>query len=109
MGTFGLCDGFITPVGKAMRCGSVVTNLKLKPSLRSFKDHTSNCLYYDRGSCKKCIERCPAGAITEKGHVKDKCLQYQRDNIDSNTYGVEIAGCGLCQTGVPCESRVPLG
>ena len=23
LGTFGLCDGLITPVGKAMRCGSV--------------------------------------------------------------------------------------
>jgi epoxyqueuosine reductase len=24
-------------------------------------------------------------------------------------YGVSITGCGLCQTGVPCESRIPKG
>ena len=28
LGTFGLCDGLITPLGKAMRCGSVVARLR---------------------------------------------------------------------------------
>ena len=27
LGTFGLCDGLITPLGKAMRCGSVIARL----------------------------------------------------------------------------------
>ena len=30
LGTFGLCDGLITPKGKAMRCGSVVANVKIQ-------------------------------------------------------------------------------
>ena len=30
LGTFGLCDGLITPVGKAMRTGSVVAAVKIR-------------------------------------------------------------------------------
>ena len=107
LGTFGLCDGLITEKGKAMRCGSVVTDLKLKASKRDFSSHYDHCLFLTDGKCGQCIKRCPAGAITSKGHDKDKCLQYQKDNIDPSAYGVKVAGCGLCQTDVPCESRIP--
>lgn len=111
MGTFGLCDGFITPVGKAMRCGSVVTDLKLKPSERKYDTHTDNCLFLSKSKCGKCIERCPGGAITEKGHDKKKCLEYQQEYIVKplkEKYQVDILGCGLCQTGVPCELQIPV-
>ncbi|MFW6308860.1 MAG: epoxyqueuosine reductase [bacterium] len=108
MGTFGLCDGFITEAGKAMRCGSVITDLKLPASISSYKDHTDNCLFLSgNDDCKECSKRCPAGAITEFGHDKDKCLDYQRKYIKPEEYGVEVPGCGLCQTGVPCESEIP--
>lgn len=107
LGTFGLCDGFITLVGKAMRCGSVITNLKLRSTERKYTDHNENCLFFQDDSCTQCITRCPGGAITTKGHDKDKCLQYQKENIDPESYGVEIAGCGLCQTDVPCETGLP--
>ena len=46
LGTFGLCDGLITPVGKAMRTGSVVVRIDLPPSKRSYKDYYAYCLYY---------------------------------------------------------------
>jgi hypothetical protein len=36
LGTFSLSDGFITPRGIAMRCGSVVTDLALPPSPRIY-------------------------------------------------------------------------
>ncbi len=110
LGTFGLCDGFITPKGKALRLGSVVTDLTLRPSERPYPHHHANCLYYFRGTCKVCAARCPWGAITSKGHDKDKCYEYMHDvtlpakNVE---YGVEIAGCGLCQTKVPCEFEIP--
>jgi hypothetical protein len=110
LGTFGLCDGFITPRGKALRLGSVVTDLTLRPSERPYPHHHANCLYYFRGTCKVCAARCPCGAITSKGHDKDKCYGYMHDvtlpakNVE---YGVEIAGCGLCQTKVPCEFEIP--
>ena len=110
LGTFSLSDGFITPVGIAMRCGSVVTNLPLAPSAMARPDHMANCLFYVDGSCKVCIDRCPAGAITTGGHDKNKCQLYQREELSAlkERYGAATAGCGLCQTGVPCESRIPV-
>lgn len=34
LGAFGLCDGLITPRGKAMRVGSVVAGISIKPAPR---------------------------------------------------------------------------
>ena len=110
LGTFGLSDGLITAKGKAMRVGSVVTDLPLTPSEKIYPHHQSNCLYYFNHTCQACAARCPAGAITSKGHNKDKCYGYSfgvatRDR--GAAYGVKITGCGLCQTGVPCEFEIP--
>lgn len=110
LGAFGLSDGLITPKGKAMRVGSVVTDLVLKPSEKPFPHRQANCLYYFNGTCQTCASRCPVGAITEKGHDKDKCFEYTYGVVmrDKKTeYGVTIAGCGLCQTKVPCEFEIP--
>jgi epoxyqueuosine reductase len=111
LGAFGLSDGLITAKGKAMRVGSVVTNLPLKPSEKIYSHHQANCLYYFNKTCKTCASRCPAGAITEKGHDKDKCFEYCYSVVGQakkDEYGVTIAGfCGLCQTKVPCEFEIP--
>lgn len=108
-GTFSLSDGFITERGIAHRCGSVVTNLQLPASKRTAKGPYSNCLFFANASCKACISRCPAGAISEKGHDKIKCLDYSGSGISHlrSEYNVGITGCGLCQVKVPCESKVP--
>ncbi|UCB43056.1 MAG: hypothetical protein JSV77_11550 [Dehalococcoidales bacterium] len=111
-GTFSLSDGFITERGIAHRCGSVVTDLPLAASPRVYDSPFSNCLFYVDGSCRACIDRCPAGAITEQGHDKMKCMHHLRgigylplpDVYDDET---SVAGCGLCQTKVPCEYRIP--
>jgi epoxyqueuosine reductase len=111
LGTFGLCDGLITEKGKAMRAGSVVARIKIPPTHRPYDHHRSYCLFYTSGTCKKCIGRCPAGAISEKGHDKQKCRDYlfgAVTNYARSTFGFESYGCGLCQTGMPCESRIPL-
>ncbi len=110
LGTFALCDGFITPKGKAMRLGTVVTDLVLEPSDKPYRHHHANCLYYFNKTCKVCTMRCPGGAITSKGHDKDKCYEYMHDvcrQAKGTEYGVEITGCGLCQTKVPCEFQIP--
>ena len=44
LGTFGLCDGLITPLGKAIRCGSVVANIAIPPTGRPYADH-----HWDQG------------------------------------------------------------
>jgi epoxyqueuosine reductase QueG len=110
LGAFGLSDGLITAKGKAMRVGSVITDLPLKPSERIYPHHRANCLYYFNKTCRVCASHCPAGAISSKGHDKDKCEGYLRNVIqrDKKTeYGVQAKGCGLCQTNVPCESEIP--
>ena len=109
LGTFSLSDGFITERGIAHRCGSVVTDLVLPASPRTATEPYSNCLFYVDGSCNACVARCPADAITERGHDKIKCQMYGGKELGHllKEYGVGVAGCGLCQTKVPCEYRNP--
>jgi epoxyqueuosine reductase QueG len=110
LGTFGLCDGLITAQGKAMRLGSVVVKASLEPTPRLYQSHQAYCLFHAEGTCGKCIDRCPARAITTEGHDKIKCQQYlarTREYIKTK-FGFEGYGCGLCQVGVPCESMIPV-
>jgi epoxyqueuosine reductase QueG len=111
LGTFGLSDGLITPLGKAIRVGSVVADVRIQPSPRPYDDHHAYCLFHAKGICGKCMQRCPAGAITAAGHDKVRCKAYIRQEtmpFVKAHYGFEGKGCGLCQTGVPCESLIPL-
>jgi hypothetical protein len=111
LGTFGLCDGLITPRGKAMRVGSVVARMTLTATPRPYTGRGDYCLFYAQGTCGECIDRCPVGAISESGHDKRACQAHLRRTAAyvRRTYGFEGYGCGLCQTGVPCESGVPAG
>ena len=110
LGTFGLCDGLITPVGKAIRAGSVVARLEITPTQRPYQNHQSYCLYFSHGICRKCAERCPAEAINSEGHDKIRCQGHlgKAMSYAQKKYGLENkVGCGLCQVGVPCESHIP--
>lgn len=112
LGTFSLNDGFITSKGMAVRFGSVVTLLKLTSSEKKYRHYRENCLHFRNEKCGKCISRCPAGAITEKGHNKDKCYDYLRSQFlveKRLEYGLQNPppSCGLCQTDVPCEFQIP--
>jgi hypothetical protein len=110
LGTFGLCDGLITPKGKAVRVGSVVARINIAPTPRPYEDHHAYCLFYTQGTCGQCIDRCPVGAITEAGHEKRRCLEHIRPGTMGYVkahFGFDGYGCGLCQTAVPCESKIP--
>ncbi len=110
LGTFGLCDGLITAKGKAMRAGSVVARIDVPPAHRPYQDHHAYCLFYTKGTCGKCIDRCPADAVTKEGHDKPKCRAYVQETAAfvKTHFGFDGYGCGFCQTGVPCESRIPV-
>lgn len=110
LGTFGLCDGLITPLGKAVRCGSVIARIAIKATERPYEDPHAYCLYHSEGTCGECILRCPADAITREGHDKNKCQQYVHGvahEFIKSKFGFDAYGCGLCQVEVPCESGIP--
>lgn len=110
LGTFGLSDGLITRVGKAIRCGSVIAKLMVEPDIRLYHDHHQYCLFYFDGSCQQCADRCPAEAINSNGHDKVKCHDYIRQKtapFSEQQYGLKIDNCGLCQVKIACESGIP--
>jgi len=115
LGTFGLSDGLITKAGKAHRCGSVVVNQPLDSPQRREINETNlhwDCLYYHNEGCIECIVRCPVGAISEElGHDKDLCFEHavkKSAEFVKENYKIDIYGCGLCQTDVPCEEGSPV-
>lgn len=110
LGTFSLNDGLITAAGIAHRCGSVITDLPLSADPRPYAGVRDWCLFHARSSCGVCIRRCPVAAISASGHDKRRCRDYTYGTLQPRLqaeYGVAIAGCGLCQTGVPCEAGNP--
>jgi ferredoxin len=128
LGTFSLHEGFISEVGTNIRIASVTTDAPLEVTPRTSDEPYANCLHYAKDTCRKCVERCPADAITaEGGHDKLKCWTYGRvvekemterigtsllkphyRNVnDTDTYSYPV-GCAFCQFGVPCTARNPI-
>lgn len=110
LGTFSLNDALITPAGIAHRCGSLITDLEITPSARPYANHRENCLYHRDGSCGICVKRCPVGALSLKGHDKNRCRDYVYGEVPHELeprFGLTQTGCGLCQTAVPCEGGIP--
>ena len=97
LGTFGLCDGLITPRGKAMRLGSAIARIKIPATPRPYRSHREYCLFFSKGICGKCIQRCPADAVSEKGHDKLKCKSYldMTAKYVPEHFGFVGYGCGF--------------
>ncbi len=50
------------------------------------------------------------GAISKDGHDKNICRPYtsiQGREYSVRNFDIDTTPCGLCQTGVPCESKIP--
>lgn len=111
LGTFGLSEGLITPVGKAARIGSVVLRASLGPIERPYSDPHEYCLFFRDGSCGACVSRCPSGSLRRDGRDKTLCEKYIHEVVEPiarDRWGLPSAyACGLCQVGVPCEKGIP--
>jgi len=115
LGTFGLSGGLITRRGIAHRLGSVVTDAELPPTARAYGDDPfAWCLGIEQGKCSACISRCPVESIgaTTAARNKGACKDHYDGTIRTQraeVFGWDgVYGCGLCQTGVPCEDRIPV-
>jgi epoxyqueuosine reductase QueG len=110
-GTFGLCDALITKVGKAHRLGTVICEARLEVTPRAYTETYGYCLFFSKGICGKCVDRCPAGALSAGGHDKTVCSNFLHSTTPIITAQfpdmVGGYGCGLCQVSVPCAVRVP--
>lgn len=101
LGTFGLSKGLITRKGIAGRFGSILTDLSLQPDTRDYKEVYEYC-----NMCGVCAKKCPANAISiENGKDHFPCYMHIEETL--RKYNPRY-GCGKCQVGVPCESRIPL-
>ena len=101
LGIFGLSRGLITEKGMAGRFGSIVVSAAFEPDKRPYAGVYDYCI-----RCGACVQRCPAHAIDlERGKNHMICAPYVM--ASKAVYGPRY-GCGLCQTGVPCEAGIPL-
>jgi len=113
LGTFGLSGGLITARGIAHRLGSVVTEAQIQPTTRQYGNNPfAWCLRISQDTCGECIRRCPVGSVgkTVKARDKDACHRQIRhvQGQGPKVFGFGGGyGCGLCQTGVPCEDHNP--
>jgi epoxyqueuosine reductase len=125
LGTFGLAEHLITEHGCNVRLASFITDAPLDVTPRASDDPFANCLYYSRGTCAKCVARCPNGALTKGVHRKLLCeVIRQRESarvraeikpflksIKRRFLYVPVEerpiGCALCQYDVPCMDKNP--
>lgn len=109
LGTFGLSKGLITKKGMAGRYGSVITSAVITPTPREYSDPFEYC-----NRCGACQRLCPADAIDAA-----RGMANAKDNPICGAFNKSKAmpperpgqrrhyGCGKCQVGVPCETRIP--
>lgn len=92
-------------IGSMFFIGYIITRLNL--------ERTAPRDFEPCGSCRKCIDACPGGALSEDGFVYKKCLSYltQAKTLsfeDCTLMGRQIYGCDVCQKVCPHNSDTVL-
>ena len=101
LGRFGLNRLLITPAGGAGRYGTVFVSAELPPSVRPT---TELCLFFKNGSCRYCLEHCPARALGEGPEEFDRQACHRQLLAMSSQAGGQNSSqhvCGKCDVG-PC-------
>ena len=100
LGTFGLSKGIITEKGMAGRFASIIIEAQVAADERPYTDVYEYCTM-----CGACVRRCPVQAISlEEGKNHTICFGWL---TKTKELCAPRFGCGLCQTKVPCENRIP--
>ena len=95
-------------LGSYFFIGEIFLNLPLLPD----RPVADRC-----GTCTRCVESCPTGAIVEPGVVDArKCISYLTIELKSaipedvrEGIGNHIFGCDICQNVCPWNSKAPAG
>ena len=100
-GTFGKNGMLISDSGAVGRYFSVVTTLTVVPDSPITEER---CLWKQDGSCGLCMKRCTAGALTESGFDRFRCLEQCLANM-ARYPGADV--CGKCTVELPCSYEIP--
>jgi epoxyqueuosine reductase QueG len=105
LGKFGLNKMLITAKGCGGRIGSVVTNMKIEPTL---PDPGEYCLYKAKGTCQRCVQRCVGGALKADTFDRKRCYEMLMTNDQHNPHLSFADVCGKCMVNLPCTYANPL-